>query len=75
MKIIELYHVSIIHYFLDFEVLNLRMSERRGEKRGKELHGRLVAQNLIENTDFGDEKIANLAAVTPEVVKKVRAGR
>jgi hypothetical protein len=61
-----------ITYDLETDAL-YRKGEIKGEIRGIE-KGRLeAAKNLIENTDFPDDKIAFLTNVTAATVKKIRA--
>ncbi|SEN82448.1 hypothetical protein SAMN05216436_12293 [bacterium A37T11] len=44
-----------------------------GEKRGNEKKNIDFVTNLILDTDFGDQKIASLATVSIEFVRKIRA--
>lgn len=46
--------------------------EARGEARMKESKELSFVQTLITDTDFNNEKIASLAAVTEAFVEKVR---
>jgi len=46
---------------------------QRGEKKAKEKRNHEVAKSLILESDFSDEKIADIAHVEMENVKKLRA--
>jgi hypothetical protein len=50
-----------------------KKSELKGELKGIEKARLETAKNLIENTDFSDEKIAFLASLNVGIVKNMRA--
>ena len=50
----------------------LDRERRMARKEGREENSSIFTQNLITQTDFSDEKIASLANVTLEYVKKMR---
>jgi hypothetical protein len=61
-----------ITYDIETDAL-YRQGEIKGEIKGIEKARLETATNLIENTDFSDEKIAFLASVDVAIVKKLRA--
>jgi hypothetical protein len=61
-----------ITFDLETDIL-YRKGEIKGEIKGIEKSRLETAKNLIENTDFPDDKIAFLTSLETEVVKKIRA--
>lgn len=61
-----------ITFDLESDIL-YRQGETKGEIKGIEKARLETAKNLIENTDFSDEKIAFLASLKVETVKNMRA--
>ena len=70
---------NLKHKWDNKAVLDYAISEAAKEaakKATKETElkkGFSFVRSLIEGTDFSDEKIANLASVSPEFVQKARA--
>lgn len=52
----------------------IRQGRRQGRQEGREEERQAFAQTLLTNTEFDDDKIASLAKVPVENVKKLRAG-
>ena len=46
---------------------------RKGRQQGREKTVRLVVENLLRSTRFSVKRVAELAAVTPEFVSKIKA--
>ena len=61
--------MGIVEFVLDRE---RRLSEQRGEKKGKEAQKLAFVLKMIKSTDFDDAQIAGLADVTLDVIKKIR---
>ena len=61
--------MGIVEFVLDRE---RRLSEQRGEKKGKEAQKLAFVVKMIKSTDFDNAKIAALADVAVEVVQKLR---
>jgi len=65
---------SVSTFFKEENDIFYRRGEERGEKRGIEKKTHIVVENLLIKKGFSDEEAAEIAEVSPEYVKQVRAG-
>lgn len=66
---------SVSTFFREEDDFLYRRGEKRGIVRGIEKGKKIIVKNLLKSSSFSDKEIANIAEVTIDFVKDIRANK